>query len=506
MAPIEERGNGRPVRAGRSLAAGLAALAALATASSDARAGGLYASDRGVRPLARAGAFIAGGDDLGAIAYNPAGLFDAGAQLMIDAGVVGYSSEYTRQAILRQVDPNTGATTAEFQQTFPTVEGSTPFIPIPTLALSLQPTKELVVAVGAWAPYAAITTYPEELDDGRAAPQRYSLITLEGSALAVVGAWGAFAPSKEWRVGAGIEVLAGSFNSRVVFSGCVPDRFFCAPEQPEWDVLSELKVGPIVAPSGKLGAIWIPAPWIRAGLAGSLPYFVRAAATVRTRLPSTPVFERASQEGEDADVSFDLPWTLKAGVEVRPVDDLRVELGFGYEGWSMHDQIKVEPDGIALKNVAGFPETYYIPDVVFPRNFQDAISVRLGGEYTVGVGGNPLDLRGGVSYESSAVPPEWLSVLTIDSSKVTTALGLGLHVGRARFDFTFAHVFSSEVTVDPREAKVPQVSPVNARPPARPDIVNGGVYSASTNVFGLGFAYTFDPPPAELAPPPLRRQ
>ena len=47
-------------------------------AAAPADAGGLYYADRGVRPLGRAGAFVAGADDPGAITYNPAGMFDAG--------------------------------------------------------------------------------------------------------------------------------------------------------------------------------------------------------------------------------------------------------------------------------------------------------------------------------------------------------------------------------------------------------------------------------------------
>ncbi|HTJ83123.1 MAG TPA: hypothetical protein VL400_15500, partial [Polyangiaceae bacterium] len=46
------------------VASGLALACALA-ASSEAHAGGLYVTDRGVRPLGRGGAFVAGADDLG---------------------------------------------------------------------------------------------------------------------------------------------------------------------------------------------------------------------------------------------------------------------------------------------------------------------------------------------------------------------------------------------------------------------------------------------------------
>src|SRR5688572_4735107 len=76
-------------------AVGLAAFAAplLWTATSDAA--GMYWSDRGIRPLGRGGAFVAGADDLGAIAYNPAGLADAGSSLLLDAALVNVRTEFT---------------------------------------------------------------------------------------------------------------------------------------------------------------------------------------------------------------------------------------------------------------------------------------------------------------------------------------------------------------------------------------------------------------------------
>ncbi|MFS8070876.1 MAG: hypothetical protein ACMG6S_31295, partial [Byssovorax sp.] len=49
--------------------------------------------------------------------------------------------------------------------------------------------------------------------------------------------------------------------------------------------------------------------------------------------------------------------------------------------------------------------------------------------------------------------------------------------------------------VDPREAKITQVSPVVANPSKSPDYINGGIYSQRADVIGLGFAYTFDPAP-----------
>src|ERR1700679_2343015 len=76
----------------------LAAAFSLALAR-PARAAGLYFSDRGVRPLGRGGAFVAGADDLGAIWYNPAGLADAGTSFLLDASYLHFSSTYTGQAL-----------------------------------------------------------------------------------------------------------------------------------------------------------------------------------------------------------------------------------------------------------------------------------------------------------------------------------------------------------------------------------------------------------------------
>jgi len=478
----------------------------IAALSSPAQGAGLYVSERGVRPLGRGGAFVAGADDLSAIVYNPAGLADIGKTFLLDATYIHYASDYTRRTLVRQTDPNTGETISEQIQTMPAVQGSAPFIPIPTLAFSFVPKDKWTVAFGLWAPYAGIATYPDKLANGQPAPQRYSLLSLEGSALAVAGGYAAYQISPTLRVGAGVEVLAGIFKSTVVFSGCVPDKFFCAPEQPDWDVAAELNVGPIVAPSANAGVIWLPHPKVRVGLSGHLPFWVRSSGTIKTRLPAAAPFATARQEGEDADVAFELPWNLRAGVEARPKENLRLEMALAYDGWDVHDSIRVDPDGVALKNVVGFPETYYIPSVNLPRQFQGAFSVRLGGEYRIPVGKAQLDIRAGAGFETSAVPNDYVSVLTIDSNKITPSLGAGLSIGKIRLDMVLAHAFYFTQDVDPRTAKIGQVSPVVANPSPNPNIINGGTYSVNATMIGLGAMYTFDTPkPAPASPPPPSR-
>jgi long-chain fatty acid transport protein len=223
-------------------------------------------------------------------------------------------------------------------------------------------------------------------------------------------------------------------------------------------------------------------------------------------LPATPIFERASQQGEDANVAFDLPWNVRVGVETRVIENLRVELGGAFERWSMHDSIRMTPEDIALNDVALLPKQLFIPPISLERQFQDSASVRLGGEYSFAVKNVPFTARAGVSYESSAIPREYLSVLTLDAGKVTTALGASVTFGKLRLDATYAHIFAFDTTVDPREAKITQVSPVIANPSQSPDYINGGIYSQRADVIGLGFAYTFDPAPTgEVAADPAAK-
>jgi len=481
------------------------AVLACSLACSSAHAAGLYFGDRGVRPLGRAGAFVAGADDGGAIAYNPAGLAFAGHAYLGDFAWMNYTSTYQRRQVVRQVDPNTGEPTGQtWQQRFPQVEGRTPILPIPTAVYS-NPLgqKRWNFALGLHAPYAAITSFPEKVN-GQPAPQRYSLITLDGSALAVLGVYASYQPQKEIALGAGVEALAGYFQTSVYFSACVPERFICAPEQPEYDAYGQLRVGPIVAPTGIVGVIIRPQDALKLGASFHLPVWINSPGTQQVRLPSAAVFEGASVSGDEVTVKFKLPWVARAGVELTPTEKLRIELGVAYEAWSMHDVIEVRSAGIALENVAGFPPVYKIPPLTIDRGFQDTYSARVGAEYKFPVSSYALGLRGGVMYEKSAIPKEYLSASTIDLDKVTFSLGGSLYLGKWRFDGVFARVIGTSVDVSTDEQRVKQLNPVLANPAKYPHYVNAGTYSASANVLGVGLVYQFDSAAEPPTKPALR--
>src|SRR5271165_7296958 len=124
-------------------------MASFGAVTGTARASGLYFTDRGVRPMGRGGAFVAGADDLGAIWYNPAGLADAGNAILFDASWLQFSLDYTR--VLRVVNADNVVTYPRD----PTVHGNTPVIPLPTVAASyvLDSQGKFTVAGGLLAPY-----------------------------------------------------------------------------------------------------------------------------------------------------------------------------------------------------------------------------------------------------------------------------------------------------------------------------------------------------------------
>lgn len=484
--------HGKTSKAIRRAACVLFSCALASTVAHDAEASGLYFSDRGVRPLSRGGAFTAGADDLGAIYYNPAGIADAGTQILADMSWLHFTSDYQRRTRVEQLDPNSGEPTgAAWDRTHPSVHGSSPVLPIPTLAVSSNfGLEDVNFAFGLWAPYAAITSYPATIEGGEPAPQRYSLLSLEGSAMAVVGGWAAWKPSPKLRLGAGIEALVGDFNATVVLGACPPERLACAPEDPAYDATSQLQVGTIFAPSGNLGFIWSPSDDLRIGSAFQLPFWIDAPAKVRVRLPSAPMFDRASQEGENASVKFRLPWVLRTGIEYRGIERTRMELGFVYEAWSMHDAIVATPENIVLKDVLGID--YRVGSLEIPRGFRDSWSLRAGGEHRIKLVSYELDLRAGLMYEKSAVPPSHLSVMTVDLDKVMATIGGSLHIGRLRVDGVYARIMGIGTDVSTAEAGIAPIHPIQANPPRMSRAINAGSYSARADVLGMGLAYQLD--------------
>ena len=139
--------------------------------------------------------------------------------------------------------------------TFPTVSGSTPFLPIPTLGASYRfgEKKEYTVALGVFAPIHAHRQLPAH---GQRTARAVALLA---------GVARRLGPRRDRRVvrveadgrlriGGGVETLVGNFNSPGRLQRVPPTIWLVsAPEDPTYDAYSSLKVGPIFAPSANLG-------------------------------------------------------------------------------------------------------------------------------------------------------------------------------------------------------------------------------------------------------------
>ncbi len=475
----------------RCARAGLCALAALLllTTAATTRAAGLYVTDRGVRSMGRGGAFVAGADDLNSIYYNPAGIREAGNAVLFDATYVNYSADYTRRT---QVIDGSGV--ARVYQ-YPTVSSTTPFLPIPTLAASHHFGSRFTGALAVMGPNAALQNFPTEVG-GQPAASRYSLVSLNGSVLAVLSAGGALKITEKFTVGANLQAMLGSFTSRVYFNANPADRFLGAPEDPNYDTDAQLSAKPIVAPSGNLGLKYQLTDWLRVGLSGQLPFWINAPATVKTRLPDVALFDNAQQVGDRGRVKFVLPAVVRLGVEYKKVWEerryLAVEVAYVREFWSMHKNIDVATSDVTLTGITGFPSPFYVPPIKIPRNLKDSNSFRLGGEYSFPVSEKvAIAARAGVSFETSSADPAWVSPLTIDGNKVIPSLGAGVYIGKGlRLDASFTKVFMFGVDVDPAVAQVPRINPVAGNPVAT-EPINGGSYRVTANLFGLGVNYKY---------------
>jgi long-chain fatty acid transport protein len=423
-----------------------------------AHAGGMFMPARGARPLGRAGSFVAGADDGGALYYNPAGLADIdGIGLLIDAGLVLNQVHYTR------VDSG--------GNTLKPVDGDIDILPLPTLVLSWKPQKArwLTIAGGIYVPYLALNSYPEN------GPQRYSRITLNGSLVLVAEVAAAFRVNQHFYLGAGFQNMYLQFKTRTTLSACT--ELNCAPEDPSFDSLTELNATSAFTPSGIVGAT-VVYPKVRAGLSVQLPFFVRGDGTVHSRLPTDPFFANAAIHGDSVSIAFDFPLMARLGVEYRPIPPVRVELGFDYEAWSMLDKHTITPHNIYIDGTPGVGK-YYLKQMFIERQLNDTFAVHLGGEWEALR--NRLVVRAGYLFETDATPDQYATVFSPDGTHNLISLGLGVKLGSVRLDLGYAHMFTLDRTVT--NSKSNQLNPIQ---PSLAVPVGNGNYQVSTDIIALG--------------------
>ena len=448
--------------------------------------GGLFYPGHGVRGLGRAGAFVAGGDDPGGIWYNPANIGSVeGYHVLVDASMVLLDLEY------RRVDSGGNV--------YDPVHSQNPYIPIPTVGFATQVWKDrLAVGISISAPYGPLPSYPQPdynpcdpaapkncVDTAaQDAPQRYSLISQMGTLFLQLDLAVAWRVVPQLTLGVSLQNMFVEFRTLSVISSY--NGFTSGPEDPEFDVMSELKLVDMFNPSAKFGVLAQPTRDIRIGLSIQLPFSdIGGEAETNVRLPVSPLYTMSSVEGSTSEVELTLPMVLRLGVEIRMIPNLRVEAGVDWQHWSVLEELRIRPQDIYVHDIPGI-DRYKIPEMVIQLMLKDTFAVRLGGEYFFEQ--FPLVLRAGYCYESGAVEDQYAAVLASDPDKHLLSVGASYTVGGFRLDVVYAHLFMSSRSVDFRTTKSMQVNAIN---PSGAVPVGGGSYTGSSDIFGLGVSKSF---------------
>jgi long-subunit fatty acid transport protein len=447
------------------------AFASVFLAGSAAHAGGLFIPGTGPSAQGRAGAFVARADDPSAIYHNPAGLAKTeGTVVMIGSNFVDYDVTFQREGSYEQP---TGEDLPYAGQPYPEVsDESSPalgigsFQAIPLIAVATDfGRKDLPIraAIGLYAPNA----YPErdfvpgyQFEEPGVAPppQRYDVVN-QKAATAFPSIAVAYRPIPQLDIGARFswgfaEVEATSYTWGV-------------RNYEEWvarDGIFHIEASDPFVPAWGFGVLYRAADMLELGAS------YHSSATIEAKGFGTAVIgsdlgvgnEQEFIEPENefvgceaggtlerlkACITVPLPqvatvgarWILRDAV-AREVAD--IELNVRWENWSNASTYDVVVDG--KSGLTGLP----LQPSVIRHGFDDVISVRLGGSYTMPLGVHQVIFRAGGAHDTATAPDSWQRLDVDGAARTTLALGAAYKSDRFRVDFAGGMVLEPDRTVE----------------------------------------------------------
>lgn len=435
-----------------------------------AHAGGLEYPDNGTISIGRGGADAANPDDGLAFQYNPAGLAQQrGLRLTLDARL---ASQYVK---FQSALAGTAAVT----------NGAPPFLS-PSGSLSYGFGKvgflsDLTIALGATGPSAiGKVRYPGE------GAQRYALNSTDYFigyySLAVAAAWRDLI-----RIGLTGQLVHGTATfSQAVWSGQGQGPKDANDTQSDATATFSGTSGMI--PTFVAGITVTPTPAWAIGISYRPQIDFNAPGTLDIALPGFAVKQGFSVEGNSADLHINLAATLRAGIQYKLTERALLELDGVWERWSSFKEIRVATHDILVHGLPGFPAAN-VPDVVFPHNFTDTYSIRLGSDVTVV--DDRLIVRAGYLFETSAVPTAYVSMDFPNWQRHALSAGASLKLWGAWLDVAYAHHFvQSQAITDSQVVQqvAPETQPI---PKAVPSVIGNGKYDSGLDLFSLSLRIPF---------------
>lgn len=418
-----------------------------------ASAGGPLLPVQGVRSLERAGALVAGAEDADSLWTNPAGLArlagDGKRALLFDAAYV-----------YQTVDTVTldGTTASNLQ----------PGHGIPGLAGALGIGDALVIAGGLTAPYDAV--------------HRYAGDDTTGTLSFVVTAGVGYAVSNRVRVGATLQDHVTRTRRTLTALACTGDP--CAASDASLAMPLDIAQTDYLAPAGSLGVQVDLAPYATFGAMVQSPVRIAGQGTLTVHVPTAMQFAAARVTGDSVAYEYARPPIVRAGVELRPRADLRVEAALSVELWSTVGGVTIAPDGVQLEDVAGGP--YTLREMQEPRSYDTSFAPSLAVEWH----GDGLMIGAGYAYETAAVPAGQVATSTaIDAAKHVLGAGGGYEAYGWQIGGAIGIALLADVEVAASDAAVVPLAPL--REPTTSTPSNAGRYESRYIVGGLRFARRF---------------
>jgi long-subunit fatty acid transport protein len=457
------------LRRRRWAAAGLAIALGLGGSAPAVKAAGLEYPDVGTVAMGRGGADAAEPGDGLALQLNPAGLArQAGLRATVDARIAWQRLTFT---------PATSEPAVS--------NGDAPFV-APALVVSYGlgrtgPLAGLTFALGATGPSGVgRLSYPA------AGAQRYALVsndtTLVYWSAAVAAAFNRFVAA-----GATLQLVRGHARfQQAVWSGEAPGT------ERAFDTLAVVDASSGLIPTAVLGLTVRPTERVAVGLSWRPGFTFQADGSLTTELPAAAQAIGAHQNGTRARFVLPMPDVFRAGVLVRPSARWLVEADVVLERWSTLRTIELRPEGITISS-DNFGTMKALPNIVYQKNFDDAFSVRVGGDVALIPG--RLQARAGFLHETSAVPLQSTSVDFPNWERNALSIGASIALPRTpvTVDVAYAHHFLPTRTVaDSRITQVvtPCLTPGCTDPP--PTTVGDGRYEAALDVLSVSLRLVLD--------------
>lgn len=357
----------------------------LATLS--ARASGFSIYEASIRANAMLGAFTAYADHASTIYYNPAGLSSLDG-LQISGGATIIAPRTTFRGPLPYSDEEYEMADQNFA--------------VPNFYATYQIQDGLTAGIGVYAPFGLGTKWDADW------PGNFLAVETEIQTVFVNPAVGYTLPDfgiGKIQVGAGLMVAAyGEVVLKRRINNFVPGDMFeldGSLEQPAYGF--------------NAGLLYQPVDMIRLG------FTYRSSVTVDfsgdANFNDLPEF--AFPSGVSGGTSIELPANWSAGLMVKPMPNLSLEVDYVWWGWSSYDELVIEFDE-AIPALGG-------TEIVSDRSYNDTYQIRFGAEYKeFGVDG--LTIMAGFAYDQNPIPNRTLDPTLPDSDRLLFSGGVSYAV------------------------------------------------------------------------------